>query len=162
MSEEEVEAVEEKVADLVKSQLPLGRVKRICKMNPDVEMLNAEALQLMTKAAELFIKEFSNAANQNAAMEKRKTIQPKDLDKAIKKMWEFAFLEDALDGWPKMQPKKRKPGANQDTGTEDTILEETDDVAEAEDVNEDEEEELPETVPEEDEESMKDPFAEQF
>ncbi|CAO4366326.1 unnamed protein product [Caenorhabditis nigoni] len=174
ISEEEVNAIEEKVQDLVKTQLPLGRVKKIVRLNPDVEMLNAEALQMMTKSAELFIKELSNAANQNAFAEKRKTIQPKDIDKAIKNMWEFAFLEDALDGWPKMQPKKRKPNSSQDeTVAEETIVEEEeheeehddDDVVEASD-DVAEEEELPETVPEDDDQpppqSMKDSFAEQF
>ncbi|CAP37832.1 Protein CBG20898 [Caenorhabditis briggsae] len=185
ISEDEVNAIEEKVQDLVKTQLPLGRVKKIVRLNPDVEMLNAEALQMMTKSAELFIKELSNAANQNALTEKRKTIQPKDIDKAIKKMWEFAFLEDALDGWPKMQPKKRKPNSSQDeTVAEETIVEEEeheeehdeehddDAVVEAlDDVAEEEveEDELPETVPDEVVENddqppltMKDSFAEQF
>ncbi|EFP07570.1 hypothetical protein CRE_26065 [Caenorhabditis remanei] len=172
ISEEEVNTIEERVADLMQTQLPLGRVKKIIRMNSDVEMINSEALQLMTKSAEMFIKELSNAANQNAAMEKRKTIQPKDIDKTIKKIWEFAFLEDTLDGWPKIQPKKRNPGGNsnqddtvmEETLVEDTVEEHEEDHEDHEDVEEHEEEddeeehnendveaeedELPETVPE--------------
>lgn len=51
MSEEDVREIEEHVEELVRSQLPLGRVKKVVRMNPDVEMLNNEALQLMAKAA---------------------------------------------------------------------------------------------------------------
>uniref|UniRef100_A0A1I7TCI1 CBFD_NFYB_HMF domain-containing protein n=1 Tax=Caenorhabditis tropicalis TaxID=1561998 RepID=A0A1I7TCI1_9PELO len=182
MSDEELQTIEERNEDLVKSQLPLGRVKKVIRMNPDVEMLNSEALQLMAKAAEMFIKELSNAANQNAGMEKRKTIQAKDIDKAIQKSWSFAFLEDALDGWPKLEPKKRKGPGNESVmetveesgDVEDTVIEESEDVIEESVYHEEEEEEeeLPETVPEEfDEEEnekeeenhqMKDKFAEQF
>ncbi|CAB61070.1 Transcription factor CBF/NF-Y/archaeal histone domain-containing protein [Caenorhabditis elegans] len=164
MSEEDVREIEEHVEELVRSQLPLGRVKKVVRMNPDVEMLNNEALQLMAKAAELFIKELSNAANQNAALEKRKTVQTKDIDKAIKKTWAFAFLEDALDGWPKLEPKKRKVNAN--SGQDETVVEEETIIEEEEEIHveEEEDEELPETVLEidENEEIARDKFAEQF
>ncbi|CAL2033747.1 unnamed protein product [Caenorhabditis brenneri] len=176
MSDEDVEALEERTNELLHSKLPLGRVKKVIKLNPDIEMVNSEALQMMTKAAEMFIKELSDAANQMAAMERRKTVQPKDIDKVIKKNWSFAFLEDALDGWPKMEPKKRKAATQGEEGDqtvmEETIVEEEEEHEEEieEEVDENEEEELPETVPEEeiaekdDEAStpMRDPFAEQF
>ena len=51
LSEEEVNTIEERVAELMNTQLPLGRVKKIIRMNSDVEMINSEALQLMTKSA---------------------------------------------------------------------------------------------------------------
>uniref|UniRef100_A0A8R1DIY4 CBFD_NFYB_HMF domain-containing protein n=1 Tax=Caenorhabditis japonica TaxID=281687 RepID=A0A8R1DIY4_CAEJA len=169
LSREDVEKIEEEVADLVKTQLPIGRVKKVVRMNPDVEMVNSEALQLLAKAAELFIKELSNASNQYACQEKRKTVQTKDIDKAIQKNWQFAFLEDALDGWPKSEPKKRQKGG---TSSQETIHEQ--DVEENEENEEENEEELPETVPEADEdeelvendtdvvENRRDVFAEQF
>lgn len=51
MTDEELESVVQSAAELAKTQLPLGRVKKLIRMNPDVEMCNAEALQMMTKAA---------------------------------------------------------------------------------------------------------------
>ncbi|CAB3403934.1 unnamed protein product [Caenorhabditis bovis] len=119
MTDEEIRIMEEHVEEILSSQLPMGRVKKVCRLDPDIEMINGEALKLMTKAAELFIVELGRAANTNAAMEKRKTVQLKDINNCIKKQWTFAFLEDALDDWPKPETKKRKAQG------ETTVLEET-------------------------------------
>ncbi|CAI5441305.1 unnamed protein product [Caenorhabditis angaria] len=177
MTNEEVTKLEEHVNELLHSQLPLGRVKKICRLDPDVEMINSEAIRLMTKAAELFIIELGKASNTNAILEKRKTVQLKDIEKSIQKMWTFAFLEDALDGWPKHEPKKRK-AATENNENETSILEETVNEEEEDDNlledtlndneeeegeeengesgNEEEDEEIGETQP------MIDKFAEQF
>ncbi|CAD6198406.1 unnamed protein product [Caenorhabditis auriculariae] len=107
MSEEELAQMEEHIDEVLKTQLPIGRIKKICRLDPDVSMMNNEALRLISKAAELFLIELGRAANTNAVMERRKTVQNKDINKCIVSRWTFAFLEDALDGWPKNEPKKR-------------------------------------------------------
>ncbi|CAJ0580228.1 unnamed protein product, partial [Mesorhabditis spiculigera] len=68
-------------------------------MDPDVDMINAEAVKLIAKAAEFFIEELSRASYTEAVLDKRKTVQAKDIGKVIAANPVFEFLEDALDDW---------------------------------------------------------------
>ncbi|XP_015115172.1 DNA polymerase epsilon subunit 4 [Diachasma alloeum] len=78
-------------------KLPVGRVKHIVKSDPDVSLVNQEAIFLITKSAELFIDSLSKEAYKYTSQAKKKTVQKKDLDQAIDHVDSLAFLEGMLE-----------------------------------------------------------------
>ncbi|OMJ28811.1 putative transcription factor [Smittium culicis] len=86
--------------------LPISRVKRIIKEDKSVQMINSEAVFLMTKAVELFIRKFANEALNYSKSEKRKTIFYKDAAKVVQNVDSWAFLEDIIP--PTISAKKLK------------------------------------------------------
>ncbi|KAI1720116.1 histone-like transcription factor (CBF/NF-Y) and archaeal histone domain-containing protein [Ditylenchus destructor] len=97
----EAEAFANEVEDsCLKTQLPQSRIRKICKMEPDLSSISSEAVTVITIGAEAFVKLLGKAAFDFTKTENRKTIQMKDIDRCIKKHWMFSILEDALDGWP--------------------------------------------------------------
>ncbi|XP_076299029.1 DNA polymerase epsilon subunit 4 [Lasioglossum baleicum] len=98
-SQEEVEnntrADEEQKEKLVK--LPLGRIKTIIKMDPEVHMINQEAVFLIAKSTELFIDSLAKESYKYTAQMKKKTIQKRDIDSAINNVDALVFLEGMLN-----------------------------------------------------------------
>ncbi|KAI1727726.1 histone-like transcription factor (CBF/NF-Y) and archaeal histone domain-containing protein [Ditylenchus destructor] len=94
----------------LKTQLPQSRIRKICKMDPDLNSISSEAVTVITLGAEAYVKLLGKAAFDFTKTENRKTIQMKDIDRCIKKNWMFSILEDALDGWPDNSTKV--PSAN--------------------------------------------------
>ncbi|KAG7212054.1 hypothetical protein KM043_012410 [Ampulex compressa] len=97
-SQEETEngqADEEQKEKLVK--LPLGRIKTIIKMDPDVNMVNQEAVFLIAKSTELFIDSLAKEAYKYTAQIKKKMIQKRDVESAIDNVDALVFLEGMLD-----------------------------------------------------------------
>ncbi|CAH2229152.1 DNA polymerase epsilon subunit 4 [Pararge aegeria] len=79
------------------TKLPLARIKNIMKLDPDVSVVNAEAVFLVTKATELFLETIAKETYTYTAQQKRKTIAKKDLDVVINKVDCLCFLEGAMD-----------------------------------------------------------------
>ncbi|XP_003700730.1 DNA polymerase epsilon subunit 4 [Megachile rotundata] len=97
-SQEEVENIradEEQKEKLVK--LPLGRIKTIIKMDPEVNMINQEAVFLITKSTELFIDSLTKESYKYTAQMKKKTIQKRDVERAIDNVDALVFLEGVFD-----------------------------------------------------------------
>ncbi|XP_031774171.1 DNA polymerase epsilon subunit 4 [Apis florea] len=98
-SQEEIEnnarIDEEQKEKLVK--LPLGRIKTIIKMDPEVHMVNQEAVFLITKSTELFIDSLAKESYKYTAQMKKKTIQKRDVESAINNIDALVFLEGMLD-----------------------------------------------------------------
>lgn len=74
-------------------QLPIARIKRIMKFDPEVGLVNQEATLLVAKATELFIRAFSRQVGKYTLQCKRKTLQKKDIDEVIERVTDFEFLE---------------------------------------------------------------------
>ncbi|GMR36353.1 hypothetical protein PMAYCL1PPCAC_06548 [Pristionchus mayeri] len=131
--------------DLVHTRLPLSKVKKIAKIDPNVHMINAEAVKLMAKGTEAFVSLLAKAAHSQAVLDKRRTIQNKDINAVIKQSAIFQFLQGALEDWPepeKVEKSKTAEGEEQgetvgegeETMEEGETVEETEDtVEEAED-----------------------------
>ncbi|CAL7935154.1 unnamed protein product [Xylocopa violacea] len=98
-SQEEVEnnarIDEEQKEKLVR--LPLGRIKTIIKMDPEVNIINQEAVFLIAKSTELFIDSLSKESYKYTAQMKKKTIQKRDVTSAINNVDALVFLEGMLD-----------------------------------------------------------------
>ncbi|KAH0946812.1 hypothetical protein HN011_003038 [Eciton burchellii] len=78
-------------------KLPLGRIKAIIKMDPEVNMINQEAVFMITKSAELFIDSLAKEAYKYTAQAKKRTIQKHDVESAINNVDALVFLEGMLD-----------------------------------------------------------------
>lgn len=68
----------EKTDDATKTVLPAARIKRIVKLDDEVKHINKEALFLITRATELFVKKLAQATG-NAIGEKRYTMRVQHL-----------------------------------------------------------------------------------
>ncbi|KAL4573049.1 hypothetical protein LXL04_019842 [Taraxacum kok-saghyz] len=88
---------EEIPAETVQSSLPAGRVKRIIKLDKEINKINADALFVISNATELFVKLLAEKSSEVAVEKKRKTINLEHLRIAVKRHQPTAaFLLDSL------------------------------------------------------------------
>ncbi|KAI8335756.1 histone-fold-containing protein [Chlamydoabsidia padenii] len=101
------------------SLLPLARVKRIIKDDPDVTLVNAEATHCIASATELFMEYLVNEGFSRAQKNKRKTIFYKDLASAVNQTDAFEFLEDVIPQTITLEEayKRRQQADEGSTGT---------------------------------------------
>uniref|UniRef100_A0A915BH37 Transcription factor CBF/NF-Y/archaeal histone domain-containing protein n=1 Tax=Parascaris univalens TaxID=6257 RepID=A0A915BH37_PARUN len=93
---------------IFQTQLPISKIKRICKLDPDSIMISSEAAQLITMATERFIGLLAKASYGQAALMKRRTIQMRDVEECIRTCPLFEFLDGTLDGWPEMGKRNNR------------------------------------------------------
>ena len=77
-------------------QLPLARIKKVMKADPDVKMISAEAPILFAKGCDIFITELTMRAWIHAEDNKRRTLQRSDIAAALSKSDMFDFLIDIV------------------------------------------------------------------
>ncbi|KAK1407790.1 hypothetical protein QVD17_39417 [Tagetes erecta] len=83
--------------ETLQSSFPSGRVKRIVKLDREINKVNSDALFLISNAAELFIKFLTEKSSEVAVEKKRKTIKLEHLRVAVKRHRPTAdFLLDSL------------------------------------------------------------------
>ncbi|OAA55602.1 Histone-fold protein [Niveomyces insectorum RCEF 264] len=103
-------------------QLPLARIKKVMKADPDVKMISAEAPILFAKGCDIFITELTMRAWIHAEENKRRTLQRSDIASALAKSDMFDFLiprgagphlggEADYRQAPNMYPVQGQPGA---------------------------------------------------
>ncbi|XP_058121830.1 DNA polymerase epsilon subunit 4 [Anopheles ziemanni] len=78
------------------AQFPLARVKQIMKLDPDVGIVSAEAIFLVTKAAELFVQTLAKDTYTHTIASKKKTMGLKDVELAIESIDSLMFLEGMM------------------------------------------------------------------
>ncbi|KYN00285.1 PREDICTED: DNA polymerase epsilon subunit 4 [Cyphomyrmex costatus] len=78
-------------------RLPLGRIKTIIKMDPEVYSVNQEAAFLMAKSVEFFIESLAKESYRYTAQAKKRTVQKHDVENAIDNVDALVFLEGMLD-----------------------------------------------------------------
>ncbi|KAJ1676577.1 hypothetical protein EV182_007917, partial [Spiromyces aspiralis] len=90
--------IQEGEHDFRSNLLPLARIKKVMKSDPDVkvQMISAEAPVLFSKACEIFITELTQRAWLNAEENKRRTLQRQDVSAATTKSEMFDFLIDVV------------------------------------------------------------------
>lgn len=77
-------------------QLPLARIKKVMKADPEVKMISAEAPILFAKGCDIFITELTMRAWIHAEENKRRTLQRSDIASALMKSDMFDFLIDIV------------------------------------------------------------------
>ena len=78
-------------------RFPQGRIKSIMKLDPDVGMVNGEAIFLVNKAVEEFIQCLAAESYHYTQSSKKKTIMKEHVMTAIESIDELAFLDGAMD-----------------------------------------------------------------
>jgi histone H3/H4 len=81
---------------LIQLSLPLSRVKRFVKLDPDVKQMTTNAAKLMARATELFIAYFASKAYERTVLEKRKSLMYQDCVAAIAEHDTLEFLTDVV------------------------------------------------------------------
>ncbi|GAA5902527.1 uncharacterized protein JCM6883_001436 [Sporobolomyces salmoneus] len=82
--------------DFKHQALPLARIKKVAKMDPDVQMISSEVTVLFEKACQIFIQELTARAHLVSIESKRRTISRTDVAQAVGKSDTFDFLIDIV------------------------------------------------------------------
>ncbi|EPS99735.1 hypothetical protein FOMPIDRAFT_1024053, partial [Fomitopsis schrenkii] len=109
----QVDAAEQETPDYRHPPLPLARIKKVMKSDPEVKMIAADAPILFCKACEVFIAEITARAFIIADSNKRRTLSRADIAKALSKSDQFDFLIDIV---PREEPLAGVPGAVRNAG----------------------------------------------
>ncbi|MCJ1323019.1 hypothetical protein MMC15_008370 [Xylographa vitiligo] len=88
--------LENEVHDYKLHHLPLARIKKVMKADPEVKMISAEAPILFAKGCDIFITELTMRAWIHAEENKRRTLQRSDIASALAKSDMFDFLIDIV------------------------------------------------------------------
>ncbi|KAI1340450.1 CCAAT-binding protein subunit HAP5 [Xylariaceae sp. FL0016] len=92
-------------------QLPLARIKKVMKADPEVKMISAEAPILFAKGCDIFITELTMRAWIHAEENKRRTLQRSDIASALAKSDMFDFLIDIVPREEASHAKRANPTA---------------------------------------------------
>ncbi|KAI0022042.1 CCAAT-binding protein subunit HAP5 [Xylariomycetidae sp. FL0641] len=92
-------------------QLPLARIKKVMKADPEVKMISAEAPILFAKGCDIFITELTMRAWIHAEENKRRTLQRSDIASALAKSDMFDFLIDIVPREEASHAKRANPAA---------------------------------------------------
>ncbi|XP_048136841.1 nuclear transcription factor Y subunit gamma isoform X2 [Rhodamnia argentea] len=88
---------EEDTTSTIRPDFPTGRVKKIMKLDRDINKVNSEALLLVTCSTQLFLEFLAGRSAQVAAEKKRKTVKLDQMRIAIKRHRPTSdFLLDSL------------------------------------------------------------------
>lgn len=88
--------------------MPVARIRRICKMDPDVSGLSKEAVPLICKAAELFTTRLGREAVKVAALQNRRKLHPSDVAEVCSSREAFSFLREDMTDLLKQQEQEFK------------------------------------------------------
>lgn len=79
------------------TQLPMGRIRNIMKLDPDLQIASNESVFAVTRAVELFIESLAREAFTYTAQAKKKTVQKRDVELAISAVDSLTFLDGAMN-----------------------------------------------------------------
>lgn len=88
--------------------LPVARIRKICKLDPDVKGMSKESTILIAKATELFCIKLGNECVTMAQMQNRRKLLPEDVVEVCSLKERFMFLKDDLKDLAKEQIKERR------------------------------------------------------
>ncbi|KAI3863322.1 hypothetical protein MKW92_038995 [Papaver armeniacum] len=93
----EIEEEEEETRENLKSVFPLSRIKKIMKIDPEINKINSEALHLVSLSTDLFLQFLTDKSTRVVLEKKRKTIKLEHLRIAAKRHQPTSdFLLDSL------------------------------------------------------------------
>jgi DNA-directed RNA polymerase I subunit RPA43 len=76
--------------------LPMGRVRKICRLDPEVRGISKEALVIITKATERFAVHLGQECVKTAHIQNRRTLLPQDVVDVCQIRECFQFLKDDI------------------------------------------------------------------
>uniref|UniRef100_A0A2N9HFK2 Transcription factor CBF/NF-Y/archaeal histone domain-containing protein n=1 Tax=Fagus sylvatica TaxID=28930 RepID=A0A2N9HFK2_FAGSY len=88
---------EEENTETIRPEFPIGRVKRIMKLDKDINMVNSKALFLVSCSAELFLHFLAEKSVELTIEKKRKIVKLEHMRVAVKRHQPMSeFLLDSL------------------------------------------------------------------
>ncbi|XP_023547243.1 putative transcription factor C16C4.22 [Cucurbita pepo subsp. pepo] len=88
---------EKESGEAIRPEFPMGRIKKIMKLDKDIGKVNSEALFLVSCATELFLELLAEKSSEVAAEKKRKTVKLEHIRIAVKRHQSISdFLLDSL------------------------------------------------------------------
>ncbi|KAI9887756.1 MAG: hypothetical protein M1823_000397 [Watsoniomyces obsoletus] len=105
-----IDSLENETHDYKQQPLPLARIKKVMKADPEVKMISAEAPILFAKGCDIFITELTMRAWIHAEENKRRTLQRSDIAAALAKSDMFDFLIDIVPREEAVAHSKRNAG----------------------------------------------------
>ena len=85
-----------KATDPCALAFPLARIRKIVKLDPEVSVINKQALAAVTKATELFVEKLGLETVRVASVQNRRKLLPEDVVMVCETKDVFAFLRDDL------------------------------------------------------------------
>ncbi len=85
---------------------PVARIRKICKLDPEVRGLSKEAVLLVTKAAELMTSKLGIETVRVAQIQNRRKLLPEDVAQVCSSREQFLFLRDDIKDLMRDQLKK--------------------------------------------------------
>eukprot|EP00977_Amphora_coffeiformis_P009736 scaffold2243_cov165-Amphora_coffeaeformis.AAC.16 len=96
---------------------PLGRVRKIAKLDPEIRGLSKEGLLAITKAAECVLAKLGQESVTVANMQNRRKLLPEDVVMVCQTRSAFSFLKDDLQDLVAEQKEEHaKPSSSSDAG----------------------------------------------
>ena len=95
--------------DLSNLVFPLGRIRKICKLDPEVRGVSKEALLLITKCAELATAKLGEESVRVAQLQNRRKLLPEDVAHVCSHREQFLFLKDDVKDLVKDMVSKQEP-----------------------------------------------------
>ncbi|KAJ2001748.1 hypothetical protein GGI04_002904 [Coemansia thaxteri] len=86
----------ESAGAVASSMLPAARVRRIIKEDKDIYACGSESLFLISRATECFVESLVRESYEFSRLDKRKTVQYKDVAKAAQSIEQYDFLADII------------------------------------------------------------------
>jgi histone H3/H4 len=83
--------------------LPVGRVRKICRLDPEVRGISKEALVIITKATEMFTIQLGQECVKTAHIQNRRTLLPQDVVDVCQIRECFQFLKDDINDLHRQQ-----------------------------------------------------------
>lgn len=83
--------------------LPVARIRKICKLDPDVKGISKESMLLITKATEMFCTKLGKECVTMAAMQNRRKLLPEDVVQVCSVKERFMFLKADISDLKKNQ-----------------------------------------------------------
>ena len=99
---------------------PIARIRKICKLDPDVRGVSKEALMLITKATEVFTSKIGTETMRVAAIQNRRKLQAGDVAQVCASREQFLFLREDLSDLTRLQQKEAQEQAAATKNTTDS------------------------------------------
>ncbi|ORY91804.1 histone-fold-containing protein [Leucosporidium creatinivorum] len=91
-----INTAEQSEEDFKHQALPLARIKKVMKSDPEVRMISSEVTVLFEKACQIFIQELTARSHLVSLASRRRTLSRPDVAQAVSKSDMFDFLIDII------------------------------------------------------------------
>jgi len=88
--------------------LPVARIRKICRLDPEVKSMSKESTTLITKAAQCFIEKIAKETLSMAQLQQRSTLYPRDIAEVCSMKEMFFFLNEDMKDLIQEQNNEKK------------------------------------------------------